>query len=489
MKRDTYSKPKKTGTQAAVDKVPSSVTPQESQRPKLMRNMIVEASISAIDDDGYGTARIDGMAYKIGGALPGDVVLAKIDHVSFGNVIAHLHKLLKPSPQRSKNPPCTVSAECLGCPLIAMRYTDQKVWKRGMVLNELNRYPALAGVTVHPLLSPDRLIHYRNSAKLIVAGKHSEPFLGIYRRASHDVFDLEACPIHHPLINRVMEVVRKGITRLKVPIYNPRSKMGLLRYLVVRVSEAEQKAMVVLITADKSYNEIHHLSKFIREALPEVEVIASNVNSSEGNVIFGQKDTFLTTKRYLTERVGDVYVQISPRSFFQVNSSGAQLIYEKVREWVAPDASTTVLDLYCGIGGIGLFLAGQARKIIGIEVVEEAVADARKNARLNGFKNCRFEAGDAAELLEELADEGEKVDKVVLNPPRKGCDEHVLQRVAGLSPRTIVYVSCSPESLMRDLDILKKLGYVCREIQPVDMFPQTVHVENVARLEKIDKSA
>ena len=265
--------------------------------------------------------------------------------------------------------------------------------------------------------------------------------------------------------------------------------MGLLRYLVVRVSEFEQKAMVVLITADKSYNEIHHLSKFIREALPEVEVIASNVNSSEGNVIFGQKDTFLTPKQYLTEQVGDVYVQISPRSFFQVNTAGARLIYEKVKEWSALDKNSSVLDLYCGIGGIGLFLADQAKKVIGVEVVEEAVADARKNARLNGFNNCRFEAGDAAAILEDLAEDGEKIDVVVLNPPRKGCDEEVLQTVAGLSPSRIIYVSCSPESLMRDLNILKKLGYICREIQPVDMFPQTVHVENVALMEKSDKSA
>lgn len=489
MKSEYGSKSKEKRTNPPASKGAPVVATQERQHPKLSRNMIVELSITAIDDDGYGTARVDGLSYKIGGALPGDVIRAKIDHVSFGNVTGHLYKLLQSSPQRSKRPPCSSNAECLGCPLIAMRYTDQKVWKRGMILNELAKYPELAGITVHPLISPDRLIHYRNSAKLVVAGKHSEPFLGIYRRASHDVFDLDECPIHHPLINRVMAVARRGITKLKVPIYNPRSKMGLLRYLVVRVSEFEQKAMVVLITADKSYNEIHHLSKFIREALPEVEVIASNINSSEGNVIFGQKDTFLTPKQYLTERVGDVYVQISPRSFFQVNTSGARLIYEKVKEWAALDKKSTVLDLYCGIGGIGLFLAEQAKRVIGIEVVEEAVADARKNARLNGFNNCRFEAGDAAPLLEELADDGEQVDVVVLNPPRKGCDEEVLERVAGLLPRRIVYVSCSPESLMRDLNILKKLGYVCSEIQPVDMFPQTVHVENVALLEKGDKSA
>ena len=484
-----YKKQKDTRAKPASSPGSSGGATEERQKPKIARNMIVELAITAIDEDGYGTARVDGLSYKIGGALPGDVIRAKIDHASFGAVTGHLYKLLQFSPLRSKRPPCSSNAECLGCPLIAMRYTDQKVWKRGMILNELAKYPDLTGITVHPLMSPDRLIHYRNSAKLVVAGKHSEPFLGIYRRSSHDVYDLEECPIHHPLINRVMAVARRGITKLKVPIYNPRSKMGLLRYLVIRVSESEQKAMVVLITADKSYNEIHHLSRFIREALPEVEVIASNVNNSEGNVIFGQKDTFLTPNHYLTEQVGDIYVQISPRSFFQVNTAGARVLYEKVKEWAALDRESTVLDLYCGIGGIGLFLAEQAKKVIGIEVVEEAVADARKNARLNGFNNCRFEAGDAADLLEELADDGEKVDVVVLNPPRKGCDEDVLRSVVRLSPRRVVYVSCSPESLMRDLNMLKKLGYTCRELQPVDMFPQTVHVENVALLEKGDKSA
>jgi 23S rRNA (uracil1939-C5)-methyltransferase len=467
----------------------SASAPLDRRKPVLARNSVMETAVSALDADGYGTARIDGLAFKISGALPGDTVIAKVDHASFGNVVAHMHKLLQASPLRSKRPPCSNSASCLGCPLVAMKYVDQKVWKRGMILAEMSVYPELAGITVHQLLSPDRLIHYRNSAKLIVAGKHSEPFLGIYRRATHDVFDLEECPIHHPLINKVMEAARRGIKKLKVPIFNPRSKMGLLRYLVVRVSEAEQKAMVVLITADRSYNEVHHLSKYIREAVPEVEVVASNVNKSEGNVIFGQKDSFLTTKQYLTERIGDVSVQISPRSFFQVNTSGAQLIYEKVREWSALDRSSTVLDLYCGIGGIGLFLAAQAKQVIGIEVVEEAVADAKKNARLNGFNNCRFEAGDAAELLEEIAEEGKPVDVVVLNPPRKGCDLEVLSHVAGLNPRTIIYVSCSPQSLMRDLNELKKLGYSCREIQPVDMFPQTVHVENVAWIEKNDKSS
>jgi 23S rRNA (uracil1939-C5)-methyltransferase len=467
-----------------------AVIPAKKAFTRLVRNSVLELRITALDEDGYGTARSEeGMTLRVNGALPGDVVSAIVDHVTGGTAFCHIRKLLQPSPLRSKNPPCDESADCCGCPLIAMKYTEQKVWKRGMVMAELAKFPELSGITVHQLLSPDSLIHYRTTAKLTVAGKFSEPFIGIYRRASHDVYDLEQCPLHHPLINRVLDAVRKGIKKGKVPVYNPQSRMGLLRYLVVRVSVHEKKAMVVFVTAKRSYNEIHHLGRFVQEQVPEIEVVVQNVNASEGNVILGNKDFFLTPKQHLTEKVGDITFRVSPRSFFQVNNSGANLIYNKVREWAGLGGSEVVLDLYCGIGGIALFLAGQAKEVIGVEVVEEAVVDGSLNAKINRINNCRFEAGDAAELLEEMAEDCQKVDVAVLNPPRKGCDRNVLERVAALSARAIIYVSCSPASLARDLVVLKSLGYVCREIQPVDMFPQTVHVENVARLEKEAKSS
>jgi len=454
----------------------------------VSRNADLELTVTALDDEGFGTARIEGTIVKIGGTIPGDVLVVRVDHAAHGLAFAHVKRMITPSPLRSRRPPCRESNDCLGCPLIAMKYTEQLVWKRGLMLSELARHDDLKGVPVLPPLAPDNLIHYRTTAKLTVAGKFSNPFIGIYRRATHDVYDLDDCALHHPLINRVVAVARRGITSLKVPIYNPHSKMGLLRYLVVRVSVSEKTAMVVFVTAQRSYNEIHHLARYMQKEMPEIKVVAQNVNSSEGNVIMGSKDHFLTTQHHLTERIGEVAFRISPRSFFQVNNSGARLIYSTVREWSGLTGQETVLDVYCGIGGIALYLADRARQVIGIEVVQEAVADAAANARLNRRDNCRFEAGDAAELLEELADELETVDVAVLNPPRKGCDAEVLKRVVALAPRTILYVSCSPSSLARDLALLAPLGYVCREIQPVDMFPQTVHVENVARLENIDKN-
>jgi len=234
-KNNPYDRTRAT-TPAASTHKPTEAASAAKPFVPLTKKKVLELRITSLDEDGYGTVRNkDGMTFKVGGALPGDVVFAGVDHVAGGTAFCHVKKLQLQSPLRSNNPPCRENADCFGCPLIAMKYSEQKNWKRGMILAEIAKYPALSGVVVHPLLSPDNLIHYRTTAKLTVAGKFSEPFIGIYRRASHDVYDLEQCPIHHPLIDKVVEVVRRGIKKGKVQVYNPQSKMGLLRYLVVRV--------------------------------------------------------------------------------------------------------------------------------------------------------------------------------------------------------------------------------------------------------------
>lgn len=445
---------------------------------------MIEVAVTTLDADGYGLGTFQDIPVLVNGALPGELVRARIAFAGRREMFADTVKVLRHSPARLKTPPCPKAAACDGCPLIAMAYPSQLAWKHELVKGELGRYPSLAGTEVHEPLPSPKPLHYRNSAKLVVAGKFAAPLIGIYRRNSHDVIDIGDCPLHHPLINRVVQAVKEGIRKGKVPIYSARSGTGILRYLVVRVSEAENRAMAIFVTAQRSFNEVHHLGKYLQSAVPEVEVIVQNVNSSAGNVILGERDYhFLTPRKELSDTIGEVRFAISPRSFFQVNSGGARLIYEKVREWARLSGRETVLDLYCGIGGISLFLAKGAREVLGIEAVEAAVADAAKNARLNGLANCRFEAGDAAQLLEELREEGKKVDLIVLNPPRKGCDEEVLGDAAQLSPGRIIYVSCSPRTLARDLNILSRLGYRTMEVQPVDMFPQTPHVENVALLE------
>lgn len=442
---------------------------------------LLDLVISDLDEDGYGIAHHEGKKYLVSGALPGETVRSRVTHSGRRVSFAATVKILRHSPARLVNSPCAVH-NCDGCPLVAMKYPAQLDWKGTFIARQMGGYESLSTARILPVIASPAQLGYRNTAKLVVAGKHAQPLIGMYRRNTHDVIDMVDCPLHHPLINRIIAAVRTGIRKGKVDIYSPRTGNGLLRYLVIRVSETTNQAMVVFVTSGKSYNEIHHLAKHVQSAVPEVVVTAQNSNSSEGNVILGDHDRFLSRERSLTATIGTTRFTLSPRSFFQVNSGGAAILYDTVRDWAGLTGSELVIDLYCGVGGISLYLAGKAREVIGIEVVEAAVADAVRNARLNDIRNCRFETGDAAELLAELQDEHDRVDLVILNPPRKGCEQKVLERVTALGPTKLIYVSCSPVSLARDLDILAGLGYRTDRIQPVDMFPQTPHVENVALL-------
>lgn len=463
-------------------KKPSRHTTSAKKPASLKHGSLLELTINSLDDEGLGIAFHENKRVLVAGALPGETVRARVLQSGPRTIIAEAATIISPSADRISRPPCGKGVQCHGCPLITMQYPGQLAWKHSLVNREVHAYPSLRSVPVHDVIPSPRPLNYRNSSKLVVAGTFKAPIIGIYRRNSHDVVDIAACPLHHPLINRVVAAVKEGITRGKVQVYNPRTDNGILRYLVVRVSEHSGRAMVVFVTARRSYNEIHHLAKFVKQAVPELDVAVQNVNSSEGNVILGQQDHFLTRDHTLIEELDGVRFTISPRSFFQVNSGGARIIYGKVREWSALTGKEAVVDLYCGIGGISLYLAAQAKTVYGIEYVDAAVADAERNARLNGVRNCTFEAGDAAELLEELVDEDTKPDLIIFNPPRKGCDREVLETAAASGPARMIYVSCSPATLARDLDILAGLGYRTLEIQPVDMFPQTPHVENVALL-------
>lgn len=445
---------------------------------------MLDLAVDTLDEEGYGIANHEGTKIRATGALPGELVRARVTFSGQRDIFAETKKILRHSPDRLAQLPCPNTDTCDGCTLIRMKYQAQLAWKRSMVEGAVKRYPSLRETPVRPVAASKKPLGYRTTAKLVISGKFAEPKIGIYLRNTHQVIDIGVCPLHHPLINRIVAAVRTGIRKGKVPVYNPTTRNGIIRYMVIRVSEQDNRALVVFVTSERSFNEIHHLAKHLQKAVPEVSVVAQNVNSSSGNVIMGDREYFVTRQQTLTEKVGEIRFSISPRSFFQVNNEGARTIYEQVREWAALSGTERVVDVYCGVGGISLFLAGSAREVVGLESVPAAVVDAEKNARLNKIQNCRFEAGDAAQLLAELSEEDNGADVIVLNPPRKGCDEEVLRSCAALGPEKIIYVSCSPSTLARDLHILADLGYQTLEIQPVDMFPQTPHVENVALLVK-----
>jgi 23S rRNA (uracil1939-C5)-methyltransferase len=440
-----------------------------------------EVVIESLDDDGIGCSRYRGKPLLIPGAFVGEKVLYQLEYQGHHRSGGRLLRVVSRAPERIKSP-CKIEHACLGCPFISMRYSAQLQLKLEKVQAAFARFDTLKEVQSEPVLTAEQQLGYRTNAKLAIAKEQGKVRIGIYRRGTHDVVDLKECTLHHPLINRIITVVAEEIEKQGIWVYDPRKRRGLLRYLLVRIAPHTGEALVTLVATERDYRQTTHLAKWLVKKVPEVVSVQMNVNSSEGNVILGRQTYKLVGHQTLRDMIGETRLAISPASFFQVNHEQAQRIYALVRKWAELTPAQTALDVYCGIGGIALNLARDAGEVLGIEVVEEAVRNARDNARLNRLNNCRFIAGDAAELLDDLQGEMPPGFVATVNPPRKGCDREVLDALCALQPRALIYVSCNPESLAADLDHLCRNGWRVDQVQPVDMFPQTPHVETVVKL-------
>lgn len=440
-----------------------------------------EITIEALDVDGIGTARFRGKPLLIPGAFPGETVLYQLEYQGQHRSGGRLLRVVSRAPERIKSP-CPIEHACLGCPLISMQYKAQLQLKQNKVQAAFARYDSLKDVRPEAVMGAEHRLGYRTNAKLAIAKEQGKVRIGLYRRGTHDVVDLKDCSLHHPLINRILAVVKEEIEHQGIWVYDPRKRRGLLRYLLIRVAPHSGEALVTFVTSERDYRQTTHLAKWLVKKVPEVVSVQMNVNASEGNVILGRQTYKLIGHRTLRDQVGETRLAISPASFFQVNHEQAESIYALVREWAELTVEQVAIDVYCGIGGIALNLARDAGEVLGIEVVEDAVHNARDNARLNRLDNCRFSAGDAKELLQDLQGAVAPGFVATVNPPRKGCDREVLDALSGLQPRTLIYVSCNPESLADDLDHLCRNGWRVDKVQPVDMFPQTPHVETVVKL-------
>jgi 23S rRNA (uracil1939-C5)-methyltransferase len=395
---------------------------------------------------------------------------------------------LRRNPHRRAASPCVCSNDCLGCALINLSAQAQLDFKRQRVIKAFAAN-GLDEQLIAPVLAADPNLHYRTNSKLVISRQRGPTRIGLYRRGSHEVVGIEDCPLHHPLINRIVKVVAEEIDRQRIPVYNDRTARGLLRYLLVRVAPESGNALVTFVSREQDIRFIPKLGKWLQHKVPEVISVHQNINASTGNVIIGSQTIKMHGAPDLFDRVGDVRLRIGPTAFFQVNHQQAARAYGLIREWSGLTHHDTALDLYCGVGGISLHLAQDAGKVIGVEVVEAAVHNARANAELNRLENCQFIVGDANAIFEKL--EGRIPAQLALaciNPPRKGCEAEVLDQLAALHPKQIIYMSCDPDSLARDLAQLVKHGYLISKVQPLDMFPQTAHVETLVQLIK-DKNS
>ncbi|HUI25913.1 MAG TPA: 23S rRNA (uracil(1939)-C(5))-methyltransferase RlmD [Candidatus Kryptonia bacterium] len=383
-----------------------------------------------------------------------------------------------------RDKPCPHYPDCVGCALIGQPYGAQLARKREAVGAALARYPRLASIDVPEVIGSPKAFGYRNQAKLVARRAGRGVLLGIYRPGSHQVVDIRHCPVHHPLIESVLDRVAAVIEQQAVPIYDERTHSGLLRYVVVRVSTWTKRAQLILVTRERALPAAPQLVRALRPVRGLAGVV-QNVNPEPGNVIFGSEFVSLDGDLDLVERVGFLKLKSRAGTFLQANIPIARKIYERVLEWAAPTANDTVVDLYCGVGALSFYLATVARHVVGIEASPLAVLDAKANIRMNGFHNVRFHAGETSELLPSVAEQLDRVELITLNPPRKGADEATRRAIVTCAPRRIVYVSCDAATLARDLDWFAAHGYATRALQPYDMLPQTEHVECVVRLERV----
>jgi 23S rRNA (uracil1939-C5)-methyltransferase len=449
---------------------------KKSNRPEVDT---IKVTMTGLDNEGVGTAREENRTVLVQGAFPSETVVAAVEHRGRTHIFTRLLKILRRSPLRTAQPGCPLELSCLGCPLVSMQYQAQLQFKQQRVEQALTALIPAASFSPLPVLPAVDTLGYRTSAKLVFARNREKLLLGLYRRGSHDVVDITECPVHHPLINRIAAIVRDDVTRQQVSVYNPRHQRGLLRYLLIRVSSDNNRALVTFVCHDRDYQEMPKLAKKLVKKVPEVIGVHQNINSSGGNVILGNESIKLLGHPDLIEQVGDIRLHIAPESFFQINTRQAARMYALISDWAALSGKEIVVDLFCGIGGIALNLAKGARSVTGIEVVPEAVRNAKANASLNQLSNCRFIAGDAMAELQRLAI---IPDLITLNPPRKGCGVELIRHLLELRPAQIIYVSCDPDTLAADLKQLLDGGYKIKRLQPVDMFPQTAHIETLVQL-------
>ncbi len=438
----------------------------------MKKNDIFEIEITGTTEEGDGVGRAEGMAVFVPYALIGETVRVLIIKVLKNYAVGKLMEVITPSPDRIKSE-CPYFYKCGGCRFWNVDYEAELRYKRQKVEDCLRRIGGL-DVDVPDVLGAASVYGYRNKGQFPV----SCDGIGIYAQHSHRVIDIDGCIIQDKTNPKILKCVRGWMQKYNIEAYNETTGKGCVRHIYTRTGESGK--MVCIVTNCEKLPNTQELVKSLRENVEGLTGVLQNLNDKKTNVVLGRRFRILWGEDYIIDSLGDCKFKLSPLSFYQVNREQTEALYSAARDFAELTGEEVVWDLYCGIGTIGQFMAGLAKKIVGIEVVEQAVDNAKENARLNGITNAEYYCGTAEEVAPKL--KGETPDVVILDPPRKGCEESLLKTVAKTGAKRIVYVSCKPSTLARDLKILTELGYTVQKVQAVDLFPRTPHVETIALL-------
>ena len=452
---------------------------------EFRKNDLVTLEIEDCGIDGEGIGKADGFTVFVKDAVIGDTVTAKIIKAKKNYGYGRLMEVLKPSPYRVE-PKCEFARQCGGCQLQALSYDQQLVFKTNKVKGHLERIGGFTDIPMEPIIGMDELFHYRNKAQFPVGrNKEGKIVTGFYAGRTHNIIENRDCALGVAENKEVLDRVIAHMEKYGIEPYNEATGKGLVRHVLIRYGYFTKEVMVCLILNGNKIPKEEQLVKSLCE-IPGMTSITINVNKKHSNVILGEEIRLLWGQEYITDRIGDISYQISPLSFYQVNPMQTQKLYAKALEYADLHGQETVWDLYCGIGTISLFLAQKAKFVRGVEIVPAAIENAKENAKLNGLENTEFFVGKAEEVLpREYKKNGVYADVIVVDPPRKGCDETLLETMIEMNPERIVYVSCDSATLARDLKYLCERGYELRKVCPVDQFGMTVHVETVCLLSKL----
>jgi 23S rRNA (uracil1939-C5)-methyltransferase len=450
-------------------------------KPPVMEGENVVINIDSVSHQGWGVGRYQGLTVFVPQCLPDEKVKVKILKVKKSFALADLVEIIAPSLKRI-SPKCAVYDSCGGCQIQHAQYEHQLEIKFNLIHQSLTRIGKLQDFVIHPVLGMDNPWSYRNRAQFHIQVVGNDIKLGFYRPGTHLLVPVEDCSLLPELFNNIIKHLKNQL--LKLMSQDNEADLTGLHHIVLKSSRVNGEAMVIFVTERSKFPELDKIAISLSRVFYQITSVIQNINSRKSGFIFGPKWKLIWGKKHLKEQIDDLVFSIGPGSFVQVNTVQTEVLYQKVLEYANLQGNEEVIDVYCGIGTISLLLAKRCRQVYGIEEVKEAVNDARYNSRLNRIKNAKFLAGKAEQILPQMMASGVKPDLIVVDPPRKGCDSRVLDAIVGMNPPRIIYVSCDPGNLARDLKILDEKGYKTVEVQPVDMFPHTSHVECVVLMSR-----
>lgn len=451
----------------------------------LSKNKEYVVDIVDIGQGGVGIGKYEGFTVFVEGGLIQDKVKVRINKSKKNYAVGDIVEIIEKSPFRVDRICSDDLKDCGGCQIQELDYNKQLELKTNEVKQVISRIGKLENVEIHETIGMQSPCRYRNKAQFPIQNINGSTAIGFYKKKSHDVIPTDMCVIQHDINDKIIKIIKTYIQAYNVSIYNETTHTGVLRHLVTKVGFTTNEVMVVLVANGTNLPHLNELASVLKENILGFKTLVLNVNKAKTNVILGKENKVIYGNGKINDYIGDLVFEISPLSFFQVNPVQTEVLYNKALEYAELKENDTIFDIYCGIGSISLFLAQKATKVYGIEIVEDAIKDAKINAKLNNLNNVEFYVGKAEEVVPKMYSEGKTANVVVVDPPRKGCDEKVLDTIVSMKPDRVVYVSCNPSTLARDLAYLDERGYKCVEIQPVDMFPHTMHVETVAKLRRI----